>query len=336
MSDLLILLGLAGVLVALWGLIRGRVGWARLSTRKAAGGAMAASFVAMTVGGALADPATQAPEAAEPASEAAVATPPVETPTSSPTPVPTSQSVQPPRPHGVPGRAQAGVVERVVDGDTLWVRIDEPGGPLAAAATHQIRVLEIDSPETKHPQRGIECWGSEATAFANRTLPIGFTVYLLADEEETDRYGRFLRYVWTNSGRFYNEHAVRQGFARAVLYEPNDAYIDLMRAAEAEARAANRGMWGPPCDYDASPPPGPVPGLASAPPKPAAPPRRAPKPTPKPPGPAGGCDPNYRGACVPTYPPHVDCGDIAAQDFQSVGPDPHGLDGDNDGVACES
>ncbi len=82
---------------------------------------------------------------------------------------------------------------------------------------------------------------------------MGFTIWLVADKEDTDRYGRFLRYVWTNGGSFFNELAVRQGHARAVLYEPNDAYIDLMRAAEAEAKAANRGMWGPAADRGNSP-----------------------------------------------------------------------------------
>lgn len=48
------------------------------------------------------------------------------------------------------------------------------------------------------------------------------------------------------------------------------------------------------------------------------------------------CDPNYSGACVPAFPPDVNCGDLSAKDFSSIGSDPHGLDGDNDGVACES
>ncbi len=48
------------------------------------------------------------------------------------------------------------------------------------------------------------------------------------------------------------------------------------------------------------------------------------------------CDPNYSGACVPAYPPDVDCGDLSAKRFRSVGSDPHGLDGNDDGVACES
>jgi hypothetical protein len=50
----------------------------------------------------------------------------------------------------------------------------------------------------------------------------------------------------------------------------------------------------------------------------------------------GGCDPNYEGACVPVDQGDVDCGDLAETDFDVVGDDVDGLDGDGDGIACES
>ena len=150
-------------------------------------------------------------------------------------------------PTGVPAGAQAGVVEKIVDGDTLWVRIDEPGGPLVAGATHKIRLLEIDTPETVDPSRPVQCGGREASAFAARRLPVGSTVHLVADREDTDQYGRYLRYVWTDDGSFFNLDAVRTGHARAVLYEPNDAHIDLLREAEAQARERGLGLWGEFC-----------------------------------------------------------------------------------------
>ena len=49
----------------------------------------------------------------------------------------------------------------------------------------------------------------------------------------------------------------------------------------------------------------------------------------------GGCDPNYAGACIPSG-PDVDCGEITAKRFRVVGDDIHGLDADDDGIACES
>jgi micrococcal nuclease len=147
---------------------------------------------------------------------------------------------------GIPDAAQAATVERVVDGDTIWVRVDEPGGRLPPA-THKVRLLEIDAPETAQSPAGAECGGEEATAFANRHIPVGTEVFLLHDREDTDRYDRFLRYAWTSDGLFFNLEAVRSGRMRAVLFEPNDAYIEQLRAAEDDARGAGRGIWGEYC-----------------------------------------------------------------------------------------
>ena len=147
----------------------------------------------------------------------------------------------------IPAGAQEAVVERIVDGDTLWVRVDGPGGSLPAHTTSKIRLLEIDTPETVAPNKGVQCGGPQATAFAQRRLPVGSTVYLLADREDVDQYGRFLRYLWTSEGAFFNLDAVRTGHARAVLYEPNDAYIEQLRAAEARARSEGLGLWGEFC-----------------------------------------------------------------------------------------
>ena len=56
----------------------------------------------------------------------------------------------------------------------------------------------------------------------------------------------------------------------------------------------------------------------------------------EPPPSGDGCDPNYQGACVPTSYGDVDCGEIPETDFYVVGDDVDGLDGDGDGIACES
>ncbi len=51
---------------------------------------------------------------------------------------------------------------------------------------------------------------------------------------------------------------------------------------------------------------------------------------------SGDCDPNYEGACVPTGYGDVNCADVIGTDFYVVGEDIYGLDGDGDGIACES
>jgi len=162
---------------------------------------------------------------------------------------------QPPLPapsQGAQIGAQIATVVRHVDGDTIWVAVEEPGGPLPPGDSHRIRLLEIDAPELADPQDGAQCWGPESSAFAQQHLPLGSRVQLVADRENTDQYGRFLRYLWTADGTFYNHAAVAQGHARAVLYEPNDAHIALLREAEAAAQVGGLGMWGAPCDHDAA------------------------------------------------------------------------------------
>jgi hypothetical protein len=53
-------------------------------------------------------------------------------------------------------------------------------------------------------------------------------------------------------------------------------------------------------------------------------------------GGGGGCDPSYPTVCIKPPPPDLDCGDIPHTNFKVVGSDPHGFDGDNDGVGCET
>src|SRR5258705_12303199 len=54
-------------------------------------------------------------------------------------------------------------VLRVVDGDTIDIR-DDIRGRL------RVRILGIDTPETKKPGYTVGCWGPEATEFAESTM----------------------------------------------------------------------------------------------------------------------------------------------------------------------
>ena len=69
---------------------------------------------------------------------------------------------------------------------------------------------------------------------------------------------------------------------------------------------------------------------------PAEPQQEPPPPTIVPQAPVQSCDPNYSGACIPNVGYDLNCPDVGAKDFYSVGSDPHGFDSDYDGIACES
>lgn len=47
------------------------------------------------------------------------------------------------------------------------------------------------------------------------------------------------------------------------------------------------------------------------------------------------CDPSYPDVCIPPYPPDLNCVQVQYRDFKVLPPDPHGFDGNNDGIGCE-
>jgi micrococcal nuclease len=143
------------------------------------------------------------------------------TPTPPPSPTPTVQA-------GPPGFV---AVTRVVDGDTIVVE-----GNL------KVRLTGVNTPETVDPRRPVQCFGHEASDFTKRTLT-GQSVKLVRDVSDTDKYGRLLRYVYLSDGSLYNLTLVREGYAQVNTYPPDVAHAKEFQAAQAEARAAKRGLW---------------------------------------------------------------------------------------------
>jgi micrococcal nuclease len=136
-------------------------------------------------------------------------------------------------------------VLKVVDGDTIDIRNDDRG-------RLRVRLLGIDTPETKKPGYTVGCWGPEATEFAKSTM-VEQRVAVVTDptQDRTDRYGRTLAYLVRADGFDYSVEAVRAGAAKSYVYggRPVSRY-DAIAAAEKEAMDALRGLWGPPCNGD--------------------------------------------------------------------------------------
>lgn len=129
------------------------------------------------------------------------------------------------------------LVTRVIDGDTIEVAYEGRRRP--------VRYIGIDTPETVHPSRPVECFGAEAAA-RNRELVAGKVVRLERDITDTDKYDRLLRYVYVEDD-FINERLVREGFATVFTYPPDVKYTEALRAAEMDARQTGRGLWGADC-----------------------------------------------------------------------------------------
>jgi micrococcal nuclease len=132
-----------------------------------------------------------------------------------------------------------GTVSRVVDGDTVHVT-DARGSRI------KVRVLGIDTPETVDPRKPVQCWGPEATQFATATL-LKKKVTLVTDPTQAtrDRYDRLLAYVYLSDGGNYSVLAARAGVARSYTFNRTPvAQHAAITAAEAQARAAQQGLWG--------------------------------------------------------------------------------------------
>lgn len=135
------------------------------------------------------------------------------------------------------GRSDRVTVERVVDGDTVVVRL---GG-----RDERVRLIGINTPETVDPRKPVQCFGKEASNRTKSLLPRGTAVRLERDVEARDRYGRLLAYVYrAQDGTFVNLALAQEGFAESLTIPPNVAYADRFAAAVADARRASRGLWG--------------------------------------------------------------------------------------------
>jgi micrococcal nuclease len=133
------------------------------------------------------------------------------------------------------GGADTGSVVKVVDGDTIHVQVGD--------TREKVRYIGVDTPETKHPTKGVQCFGQKASEF-NASLVAGERVRLVRDVEERDRYGRLLAYVYrVRDGLFVNAELARLGYAQPLSIPPDVRFADRFAALAREAREQGRGLW---------------------------------------------------------------------------------------------
>jgi micrococcal nuclease len=131
----------------------------------------------------------------------------------------------------------AATVDRVVDGDTIIVRL--------AARRERVRLIGIDTLESVKPNTPVQCFALEASHRTKSLLPAGTSVRLEGDVEARDQYGRLLAYVFRqHDGLFVNLSLAKDGYAVPYTFPPNVAHADEFVSAAAAARTANRGLWG--------------------------------------------------------------------------------------------
>lgn len=133
-------------------------------------------------------------------------------------------------------RAEAATVSRIVDGDTLIANVD--------GREKTIRLLNIDTPETKHPSKKKQCLGDQATDWLAERLPPGTPIELSFDEEKEDQYGRLLAAVYEDDS-LVNAEIALNGLGVPVTYGPNHKFRQEVQEAHESAKTAERGLFDP-------------------------------------------------------------------------------------------
>ncbi|WP_079526167.1 thermonuclease family protein [Halobacillus hunanensis] len=214
-------------------------------------------------------------------------------------------------------------VTRVIDGDTLEVTMN--------GKTEDVRLLLIDTPETVHPSEPVQPFGPEASQFVKEKLH-GEKVRVKIGKEERDQYGRLLAYVFID-GETIQEKLLRKGLARTAYLYNDLTMLDEFHEAQKPARTSGIGVWS-------------IPGYAHVDhdhgyhykEEPETQPEPEPEPDPEPKQDSNtGLKYNPNG-------PDRDCGDFSTHQqaqafFEATGgpaSDPHRLDGEGDGLVCES
>ena len=126
--------------------------------------------------------------------------------------------------------AETHLCTRVVDGDTIVVK-----------GIGKVRLIGVDTPETKHPRKPVEYFGKEASAFTKGMVE-GKKVRLEYDWQRKDKYRRTLAYVYLEDGTFLNAEIIKQGYGFAYTKYPFK-YLEQFRKYEKEARERRIGLW---------------------------------------------------------------------------------------------
>lgn len=125
----------------------------------------------------------------------------------------------------------------VVDGDTLKVLLNNK--------EETVRLIGMDTPETLDERKPVQCFGKEASDKTKEILK-GKTITLESDsaQQERDKYGRLLRYVFLSNLNF-NKFMISEGYAREYTFKSKGyRYQSEFIRVEEKAKEENKGLWG--------------------------------------------------------------------------------------------
>lgn len=127
-----------------------------------------------------------------------------------------------------------------IDGDTAKVILNKEQITL--------RFLAIDTPETKHPTKGEEPFGKEASNYTCNALKNASTIEIEYDKNANilDKYNRHLVWIFVD-GELLQEKLIEKGYAKTAYLYDEYKYTNNLLKLESIAKNSNVGIWG---DYE--------------------------------------------------------------------------------------
>lgn len=125
---------------------------------------------------------------------------------------------------------------KCVDGDTIKVLLDEK--------EYTVRMLAVDTPESVHPQKGVEYYGKEASEYTCNKVKNAKKIEIEYDEDsdKMDKYDRLLVWVFTD-GKLLQKELVANGYAKVAYLYGDYKYTKELEKTQELASAKNLGIW---------------------------------------------------------------------------------------------
>ncbi len=125
------------------------------------------------------------------------------------------------------------IVEWVYDGDTLLLK-DE----------RKIRIIGVDSPETRHHKQKAEAYGAMAREALRELLKkFNYQISLQYDQQRRDKYSRTLAHAFLPDGTNISSWLLHNGFAKTLIFPPNVKFAECYKQAERTAQKDSRNIW---------------------------------------------------------------------------------------------
>lgn len=125
---------------------------------------------------------------------------------------------------------------KCVDGDTASFNIN--------GETQKVRFLAIDTPETVHPTKEVEAYGSNAKEYTCNRLTNAKKIVLEYDDKSTkfDKYNRLLAWIWVDNS-LLQEELIKVGYAKVDYIYGKYSYLDKLYSEEEKAKEKKLGLW---------------------------------------------------------------------------------------------